>query len=293
MEVTSEYTGAESKPLEWPITPRHSMNFAASTQDLNPLYFDDEREDGIIAPPMIAVALTWPFGETHGKYWERDKFPIELLARQVHYTETLVYERMIVPGEKLTLQAQLVSVKPHRAGTELCIRSQARDEKGDLVFTEYAGSMLLKVKCTDDGASATDVPELVRFKTKEDPIWTQKIHMSPIAAHLYDGCADIHNPIHTSPKTAHGVGLPGPIIHGTLTLATAVREIVDREGGGDPHRLKRVQCRFTDMVLPDTDIKVELQGTESADDTTKFYFQVLNGNDRRAISGGLVVLGNA
>ncbi|UCG04133.1 MAG: MaoC family dehydratase N-terminal domain-containing protein [Candidatus Heimdallarchaeota archaeon] len=34
------------------------MNYAAAIDDNNEFYFDDERKDGIVAPPMFAVATT-------------------------------------------------------------------------------------------------------------------------------------------------------------------------------------------------------------------------------------------
>lgn len=36
------------------------MNYAAAVGDDNPRCFDDERPAGVVAPPMLAVALTWP-----------------------------------------------------------------------------------------------------------------------------------------------------------------------------------------------------------------------------------------
>ena len=63
MQVSSSYAGSSSKPLQCEVTWRHAMNYAAAIGDDNPWYFDDEREGGIIAPPMLSVALTWPFGQ--------------------------------------------------------------------------------------------------------------------------------------------------------------------------------------------------------------------------------------
>ena len=44
-----------TKPHFVEVGWRESMNFAASIGDANPYYFDDTREDGIIAPPMLAT----------------------------------------------------------------------------------------------------------------------------------------------------------------------------------------------------------------------------------------------
>src|SRR5690349_7114867 len=103
MEVVSTYAGSSSKPLQCEVTWRHAMNFAAAVHDQNPWYFDDEREEGIVAPPMLAVALTWPFGQSATTYWDASKFPLDLLVRQVHYTEQIVFDRPLRPGDKLTI----------------------------------------------------------------------------------------------------------------------------------------------------------------------------------------------
>ena len=52
-----KYTGGRSKVFETEVTARRAMNYAAALDDGNPRYFDDTRPGGIIAPPMLAVAL--------------------------------------------------------------------------------------------------------------------------------------------------------------------------------------------------------------------------------------------
>jgi acyl dehydratase len=108
--------------------------------------------------------------------------------------------------------------------------------------------------------------------------------------HLYDGCTDIVFPIHTSRAFARQVGLPGNILQGTATLAFAVREIINREAGGDPLILKSVFCRFTGMVFPGTVIRVQLVGKSVKDNGTNLHFIVLNQEGQKAISGGYAFL---
>ncbi|MBM3289847.1 MAG: hypothetical protein FJY92_06810, partial [Candidatus Hydrogenedentes bacterium] len=284
----STYVGSSSRPLEQQVTWRHGMNFAAAVHDHNPWYFDDEREEGIIAPPMLAVALTWPFGEHAATYWDAAKFPLDLLVRQVHYTEQLVFDRPLRPGDKLTITADLPMIVPHRAGTYLIIRCTAKDETGARVFIEYAGTLLRGVKCTDGGTTLDAPPEIPKFKDEGGPVWEHVTAIGPMAAHVYDGCANLHNPIHTSRRFAKWVGLPGIILHGTCTLSIALRDMVDRIADGDPRRVKRIACRFTGMVLPGSDITVRALGTRAGANTDEAFFEVLNGEGRRAISDGFV-----
>jgi acyl dehydratase len=67
-------------------------------------------------------------------------------------------------------------------------------------------------------------------------------------AHVYSECARIWNPIHTDVAVARAAGLPGPILHGTATLALAVTRLVERDLAGDCRAVRGVEARFTGMV---------------------------------------------
>lgn len=290
-EVSSAYVGRTCKPMEIEVTPRMIMNYAASTDDPNPWYFDDERGGGIVAPPMLGVALTWQISARFDQYWNSQDFPYEALAQQVHYSEVFEWRRPMVPGERLVITGELKAIVPHRAGTHIVIEYTARDAKGEVVFIEYIGGMLRGVKCTDAGAGKEFAGDLGRFKTGgEAPLWEQEIAIHPLAAHRYDGCADIHFPIHTSKAFAHGVGLPDIILHGTCTLSMALRDITDREAGGDPRRVRGVKCNFTGMVMLGTTIKLSVLGKEQRGDLTDVHFLVYNHEGNRAIRNACVTL---
>ena len=55
VQVSSTFVGTTLKEYTADVTWRRTMNYAAGTGDMNPWYLDDEREGGIIAPPMFAV----------------------------------------------------------------------------------------------------------------------------------------------------------------------------------------------------------------------------------------------
>ena len=55
MQLSSRFVGTTLRPYRTEITWRETMNYAAALEDPNPLYFDDEREGGIIAPPCSAL----------------------------------------------------------------------------------------------------------------------------------------------------------------------------------------------------------------------------------------------
>ena len=76
----------------------------------------------------------------------------------------------------------------------------------------------------------------------------------------YAAASGDFNPIHWSDRIATGVGLPGVIAHGMLTMGVAIRVVVDWLG--DTERLVSYQTRFArPVVVPDTDDGVEVTAT--------------------------------
>ena len=71
--------------------------------------------------------------------------------------------------------------------------------------------------------------------------------------------------VHRLSHLSHGI-----ILQGTCTLALAARELVNREAGGDPGRLKTLSCRFSGMVRPGTTISLELKFRNKED----LFFEV-------------------
>jgi acyl dehydratase len=290
MELSSRFVGTPLKDYHTEITWRQTTNYAAAIDDNNDYYLDDVREGGIVAPPMFSVAVTWPILERIWEYIEAKDFPLEVLMTQVHHTESLEFHRPLRPGDRLRVKGQVAAILPHRAGTRVVIRFEALDRSGTPVFTEHTGALLRGVKCTDDGSVANRLPEGPPWEEKAEPLWESRIPIDPLRSHIYDGCTNIVFPIHTSKSFARQVGLPGTILQGTATFALAVREILNKEAGRNPFTLKSVFGRFTGMVLPGTEIRVQLVGKKGPPDGRHLYFIVLNQEGQKALSGGYAFL---
>jgi acyl dehydratase len=281
MELDPKFAGAGLRPCQIDVDWRRTTNYAAAVGDDNPLYFDDRRPEGLIAPPMLAVALTWPISSNLGDYIQGQDFPREVLMTQVHYTERLDFHRPVRPGDRLTIKGLIAGLLPHRAGTHSIMRYEAFDRENRPVFTEHIGAMFRGVTCRGEGV-ALDLPAAPQGDWSAGPIWKREIQVDPMLPYTYDGCSDIVFAIHTSPAFAVGVGLPGIILQGTCTLALAARELVNREAGGDPQRLKTLSCRFSGMVRPGTTIRVELKSRNRED----LFFEVINQEGEKAVSKG-------
>jgi acyl dehydratase len=290
MQLESHFAGTPLKPYGTRVDQRRTMNYAAAVSDLNPVYFDDERPQGIMAPPMFSTAVTWPILEHIGDHIEAAAFPRELLLTQVHHTEHLCFHRPLVPEAALSVAGRIAAILPHRAGTRVVMRLEARDAEERPVFTEHLGAMLRGVACLGGGRGEKDLPAVPEPPRTVEPLWETDVYIAPERPHLYDGCTGIVFPIHTSPKFARCLGLPGIILQGTATLAFAARELVDREAGGDPGRLASLACRFCGMVLPGRDIRIRLTARSRTDLGENLFFDILNPDGKPVIRRGWALL---
>jgi acyl dehydratase len=286
MQLDSQLVGTTLKPHRLQVKWRRLMNYAAAVSDPNPVYFDDERPGGIIGHPMFCTAVTWRICERLWEFLETDRFPLEALATQVHYSEHLQFHRPIRAAEDLTVRGRVAAVVPHRSGVHFVIRFDAADNNGRPVFTEHTGALLRGVQCSNNGLGTGITTVSPADDSAEAMSWQAELPIDPLLPYIYDGCTDIHFPIHTSRRFAHEAGLPGIIVQGTATLALAVRELINRETGGNPLKLRSVQCRFGAMVLPGGRVRVQRLGDRSRPGGREIHFQVLNEQNEAAIRRG-------
>lgn len=286
MKISSSYVGVELAEYRTVVNWRDTMNYAAAVGDNNPHYFNDERQAGIVAPPMFSVAATWQIVEHLGEYLAAADFPVEILRTQVHYSEHLEFHAPIKPSDELTIKGKIAAILPHRAGTHIVLRFEAVNQDQQPVFTEYFGGMMRGVTCEDGGAGGETLPVIPVVPDAASSVWEQSIPIDALRAHIYDGCTNIVFPIHTSRKFAREVGLPDILLQGTATLAYAARELLNRNADCDPSRLKVLACRYSGMVFPGTDIKVQLLSRIDKGGYEELFFRVLGDGEQVVINDG-------
>ena len=104
----------------------------------------------------------------------------------------------------------------------------------------------------DQVAVGTKLPERTFAVTRADLV-------------RYAGASGDFNPIHWNERFATGVGLPGVLAHGMLTMALAARAVTG--WAGDPGAVVEYQVRFgRPVVVPDDDTgaEVTVRGTVGA-----------------------------
>ncbi len=284
--IPSSLAGTALRKHRSLVTWRDTTNYAAGIGDTNGLYFNDESADGLIAHPVFPTALTWPVIEHLEQYVPDPDFPLELLRRQVHYTEQLVLHRPIRPGAALTISGAIHAIQPHRAGSVCVLKFDASDDGGVPVFTEFIGGMLRGVSCEGacDGEYAP--PGRIDIEQSRGILKETHIPVPRLLPYIYDGCSRIHFPIHTSPAFAHMVGLPGIIVQGTAVLALAVSALVESELAGNAASVREIACLFTGMVFPGDTVTLRLIERRQRQEESELYFDVAGQNGKKALSSG-------
>ncbi|HEU4850511.1 MAG TPA: MaoC/PaaZ C-terminal domain-containing protein [Terrimesophilobacter sp.] len=77
----------------------------------------------------------------------------------------------------------------------------------------------------------------------------REFHLTRDSLVRYAGASGDFNPIHYRDDVATGVGLPGVLAHGMLTMGIAAQPVIDWIG--DPGLVADYQVRFTRPVLVD------------------------------------------
>lgn len=248
--IDEAIVGREAGPLVHAVDARWLMAYAAALGETAPRYFDTLAPAGPAAHPLFAVCYEWPAALA-----VRERTIHAALAPLgVHATHRLTIHRPPRAGDTLTTTARVTAVEPRRSGVLVTVRFATLDARGAAVTTTDYGSLYRGVALRGDAPrGAGPVPADARREpgapaTAADVRWTEPVTVAAQAAHVYTECARIWNPIHTDLAVARAAGLPGPILHGTATLALAVSRVLARDLGGDPDRVRTLAARFTGMV---------------------------------------------
>lgn len=250
------------------------MAYSAALGETDPRYFDTAAPGGVLAHPLFPVCYEWPVSQPIRKIPAlRAHFP-----RLVHAEHDLRIHRPVRAGERLETVVEIVSVQPRKPGAFVVFRFQTRDAAGAPVTTTDFGVLYRGVAVQGEGRGPSI--ELAAPEGRLEELGA--IEVAANAAHVYTECARIWNPIHTDIAHARAAGLPGIILHGTATLALSVSKVL---AGVDPRRVRRVQCRFSGMVLMPNRLEVHgaLQGPRIA-------FETKNQSGEGVVSRGVIEL---
>ncbi len=201
----------------------------------------------------------------------------------VHGEEDIVHHRPMKPGETLVSTPSLESVEDKGKGATFVAKVATKTPDGEIVTEQWA---TIFVRGAGSGAERPSLPS-TESPERNDQVTSFIKHVDEGMPPDYAAASGDHNPIHLDPAIATAVGLPGVINHGLGTLSLVSGGLVDELAGGDPRGVRRIQVRFTEMVLPGSDVTTTVW--ESSDDS--FVFETVR-PDGTTVMVGLVELGS-
>lgn len=245
--LPSSTVGRTTDPVVHEVDARWLMAYAGGVFDASPCLLDTTRPDGIVAHALFSVCLEWPAVlalRAGDDGLERDE-----RRRGVHATHDLTLHRPIRPGDVLSTTATVVGVEQRAPGAYELVRLDTVDAAGSPVATTYMGNLFLGVDVDGPGRTDDAPPPIEPARPDLALRVDAPIAVPATAAQIYTACSRIWNPIHTDVAVARAAGLPGPILHGTATLALAITATLTDAPDPVAHdAVRRVVARFGAMV---------------------------------------------
>ncbi len=292
MALSGSLVGASTEPRRHEIDQRWIAAFAAGFGDHSPEYVDARHPGGLRAHPIFPVCLEWPAVLDLSRLAVASGLSPGEATRGVHAGHSIQLHRAIRPGDELATTASVLSIAPTRAGARMVVALETVDNHDAPVVSTTMTSIFLGVP--------TDAPEAATHARHDDrplpfaevaPLVEVTLPISEVAAIVYSECARIWNPIHTDPVVAAAAGLPGPILHGTASLAAAATVIADT--AGPQLRITRLEAELAAMVLVPSQITVRAGGPRTGEDgALTIDFEVLNASGDPAVRNGRTQLGS-
>ncbi len=272
MNIKSDFVGRKSKPLTIKISERDALNYSAGCYISNPVFYDNREK--LLVFPMFVVSLTWKISSSFSGFWDTSGFPLDSLYTQVHYLENLTWYRNIFAGEVITIVGEVIGIIPHISGTLLCIEYKGYSQQGKEVFNEITCSLLRGIKCTDKGKGRERFPVVNKGGwNNAEFLWEEPIEISPYDPYIYDGCSNIHFPIHISRKFAENVGLPGPIYQGTAILSRVLQKFLEKQEYAPEYKfIKSLHARFASYITPGSKLILKVLKPNNGEERKEIYF---------------------
>lgn len=278
MPLNQACIGKSYPAEEAAVTLEAITKYARACDEQNPLYLDEHRPGGVMAPPMFGMVPIW---QSIVKVVTDPEVGADLL-RLVHSEHEMEFIAPIRPGDVITSTAAIRSISAGLTGETMAIGIAARNQRGENVLNTIFTAFIRSVSGgRSEGGPVEPEPE------RGDPVATVSQTIAADQTFRYAEASGDVNPIHLDANIAKMAGLPGIIVHGLCTMAFCARAVIDSVGAGDPRRLRRLRVRFVRPVLPRQTITTRIWPAARSPQRNTFEFETVNQNGRAAVRGGL------
>lgn len=209
--------------------------------------------------PTMAVVLAWP-----GFWLAEPQYGVDW-RRVLHAEQSLeVHAPLPVEGELTSrLHIQRIVDKGAAKGSLLYSRRDLFDANGTLLATERRSTFLRGNGGHGDATAEGVAPDEFQPLTETPARLPDAVEVMPTRedqALLYRLSGD-RNPLHVDPAVAAGAGFERPILHGLCTYGVAARALQRALCGDDVARFRRLDCRFSQPMMPGDTLAVDIWRT--------------------------------
>ncbi len=278
MPLNRNCVGKEYPPITSPAALEAMQRYARAYNEDNPAFFDSERPGGIVAPPMYGVVLTWPslMAAVGDPELKAD------LVRLLHGEQDMEFLAPIRPGDQITSTARIASIETKATGELLAVELGAKNQRG-AIAQRILFAAFIRGRGKGGGAGEPRPKEPARG----EPALTATQTIERDQTYRYREASGDLNPIHVDESFARLAGLPGIIVHGLCTMAFTSKVMIDRLGGGDPLRLKRLRVRFSRPVFPGETITTKIWPEGEREGRRVYAYETYNPAGQAVIRGGI------
>ncbi len=278
MPLNKGCTGKHYPPVEAAVTLEAIQKYARAYDHNNPFFFDEDRPDGIVAPPMFGVVPIW---QSIVKVVTDPEVGADLL-RLVHGEHDMEFLLPIRPGDVITSTATIDSITTGATRETMAIGIAARNQRGESVQNTVFTAFIRAV-----GGGRSDADSREQEAERGEPLAAVSQPIAADQTFRYAEASGDVNPIHLDANVAKMAGLPGIIVHGLCTMAFCSKAVIETVCGGDPRRLRRLRVRFVRPVLPGQTITTRIWAGAQTPERKTFEFETVNPNGRAVIRGGI------
>jgi acyl dehydratase len=237
--VTAKVYDALNVPVRsepYRVEATATIAYARAINDDDPAHLS-----GRVAPPLFAVV---PALKTlvRAKRLATEEFTL-------HGEHDITFQRPIVPGMTLTVEAQLVGVRATPAGTTLIVHGITRASDGMPVNEQYLVNIVHGRHLADDAGIPAPDHRLSSAQRETIPVAQVAYDLDSDQTRRYAEASGDRDPYTFDAEEAKRRGLPGPIVHGLCTMAFVGRAVVATVCGGDSTRLRRLAVRFSNLLM--------------------------------------------
>jgi acyl dehydratase len=231
--------------------------------------------DDVPGGPVFAIVPVWETIAPASRSVASD----EARKRVVHYEHDIVVHRPLEAGMTVTSSATPVSLLGRPKGTSLVIKTETRDEDGELVNEQYVTEFFRGVETGE--VVGERAPDHSLAVDGADSLAEITYPVAENQTDRYAAASGDDFAIHLDDEFARAVGLPGRIVHGLCTMAFAGRAVLEAAGLSDPGAVKRLAVRFSAPLFPGDSLTTRIWRVEGG-----YGFEAVNGQGAPVLKDG-------